>query len=285
MTWFLVLLCAQAVISPSAIREYANIALVRVVDAKPSPWEPGPRRTKTRRIALELAIERSLKGAQSPPAQVRVDAEQVEPGPRVTAVPGAWSGKSIEPGSRYIVFANGDLAKIGRVVEASALPQIELALQAERQKWRLDQLAAKAPPEAVGVMLGEYVLARLDEVLYSDPERFSSLLSWLERPETPSAFRLQLASGIFPKVISDDPVPRAFWTRLAISGFRMAALPDSAALAEALVGTYLPNLLGVTGGISRKSATDLFAAFPGDRQTVSTVAARSPELSSWISGK
>jgi len=276
------LLLAPAAAEGANIRDYSSIALVRVAAAKPSEWKPGPRQTKVRMVELELAVERTLKGAAPRNPRIKLKTEQAEPGPRDIAVPGAWSRKSIEPGTRYVLFSKSDLAKSDRVEDAGALPQVELALEADTQKWPLGELGAKASKEALGPISGEYVLGRLGEVLYSDAAQFDALLSWLESPETPTNFRLQLASGIFPKVISADPVPQPFSSRLAVAGFRMAALPNAGPLRESILSTYLPNLLGLNGGISRKTPEQVFGAFPGEREKARPVARSSPALSQWI---
>lgn len=284
MIFLLALLLAPAAMEGASIRDYSHIAVARIVSATASEWQPGPRRTRVRKIELTLAIERSLKGAADRDSQVMIEAVQAEPGPRVIAVPGAWSGKSIAAGTRYILFTQSDLAHSDRVEDATTLPQVEFALEADRQKWPLGELGAKAPRDALGPILGEYVLARLGEVLYSNPAQFGALLLWLELPETPTNFRLQVASPIFSKVISDDPAPQAFWSRLAVSGFRMAEIPNAGPLADSILSTYLPNLLGLNGGISRKTPQQVFAAFPAEREKARAAVRGSRPLSQWIDG-
>ena len=87
---------------------------------------------------------------------------------------------------------------------------MKFVLEADRRKWPLGELRGRASRDALGTITGEYVLGRLDEVLYSDPTQFDALLSWLESPDIPEQFRLQVMSGLLPRVISADPVPQPF---------------------------------------------------------------------------
>ena len=281
--FLLALLVTPMAVQGTTMRDYSHIAVVHVVSAAASDWKPGPRQTKVRKINLTLAVERNLKGASG--SQVLIETEQAEPGPRISALPGAWSGKSIAAGARYILFTRSDLAHSDRVEDIAVLPQVEFMLEADRQRWPLGELGSKAPGDALGAISGEYVLERLGEVLYSKPTQFDSLLSWLENPETPPNFRLQVASQIFSTVISDDPVPLPFSNRLVVSGFRMAALPNAGPLADSILSTYLPNLLGLNGGISRKTPQQVFSAFPGEREKARSVAGRSSILNGWIDEK
>ena len=279
MMLHLVMLLAP-LMTQSSIRDSSHIDLVRIERSTPSAWTPGPRHTRVRTVAITIAVEHELKG--KPDSQLAFEIQQTEPGPRTIAVPGAWSGKSVDPGSRLIVFSASDPAHATRVEEAATLPQVETAVQADRQKWRLGELGIKASREALGPLFGEYVLSRLDEILYSDAGQFDSLLSWLETDRVPADFRLQMMSAIYPRVISDDPAPPAFWSRLAVSGFRIVSMPDAGALRESMLSTYLPNLLGLNDGISRKTPQQVFAHFPQDRARAHTAVSVSPLLNQWF---
>ena len=276
------LLLAAPLLTHSIIRDSPRIELVRIESSIPSPWAAGPRQTRVRTVAVTVAVEQELKGKPDPRSQLSFQVQQTEPGPRTIAVPGPWSGRRVDPGSRLIVFSASDPAHASRVEDAAALPQVAAALQAERDRWRLGDLSAKAPRDALGALFGEYVLSRLDEILYSDATQFDSLLTWLESKAVPAAFRLQVLSQICTRVISDDPAPPAFWSRLAVSGFRVAGMQDAGALGDSMLSTYLPNLLGLNGGVSRKTPQQVFARFAQDRERARAAAGRSALLTQWI---
>jgi hypothetical protein len=280
----LAMLLAPATAKGSTIHDYSNIAIVRILSSQAGDWKPGPRRTKVRKVHLDLRVERTLKGSAAVGSVVKVDTEQVEPGPRAVAVPGAWSGKSIAPGTRYVLFGANKLAGNDRVEGIEALPQVELVLQADRQRRPLAELKDEAPPDALGTIVGEYVLGRLDEVLYTDAAQFDALLAWLESPTVPAGFRLQVMSSILTRVISADPVPDPFWVRLAVASFRVAGLPNAGSLADSILSTYLPNLLGLTSGATKKTPEQVFGAFPEERENARAVAARSEILTKWLEG-
>ena len=281
----LALLLPLAAIKAPTICDYSTIAVARIEAAKPADWTPGPRQTKVRKVELRLTIEQMLKGRSPRESQITIEMEQAEPGSRTVAVPGAWSEKSIETGTRYVLFSRSDLSHSDRVEAAASLTQVKFVLEADRHKWGFADLRFNASPNALGPIAGEYVLARLDEALYSDAAQFDALLTWLESPGTPASFRLQVASVIFSKVISADPAPQAFWSRLAVGGFRMAGLPNAGPLGESILSTYLPNLLGLAGGATKKTPEQVFGRFQEERDKARSVAARSPLLSRWIEGR
>jgi hypothetical protein len=64
----------------------------------------------------------------------------------------------------------------------------------------------------------------------------------------------------------------------------MAGLPNAGPLADSILSTYLPNLLGLNGGATKKTPEQTFGGFPGERERARTVAGRSPVLSRWMHG-
>ncbi len=268
----------------SSIRDSSVIAVVRIEGSDAHPWAAGQKQMQVRTVDLGLAVERALKG-RAPAQHFRLTVEQSQPGPRDIAAPSPWSGKSIEPGARYILFSRTDLSHADRVEPVESESTVRLALEADSAREPLGDLLPKAPASALNPLLGEYVLDRLRELRFSDNGQFDALLSYLESPRPPEAFRRQVLSGIFAIVMNSDPVPQRFWSRLAVAGFRVASLKQAEGFRDAILSTYLPNLLGLSGGLSPKTANQVFQDFPGDRLTAREQAARWPLLMKWLEAR
>jgi hypothetical protein len=275
------LLVAEVVMAASLIDDSSNIAVVSIQASKPEPWIPGSRQTKTRSVELEIAVERVLKGGFGALSQSRITVQQTEPGPRVTAVPGAWSGKAIDRGARYIVFSRADLNQVHRVEPKEALAEVEYVLKAAKLNWSVAEFARNAPKPVLGPIAGEYVLERI-ETLYQGGSEADAFFALLESAETPDQFRRQMLLGTFAAVTSGGTAPDEFSSRLAVTGFRVAANYETGNLRHALLSTFLPNLLGLKGGAPTKTADQVFRQYPADRDTARSIPDLPESLSSWL---
>jgi hypothetical protein len=284
MIFLAALLLWPMIAQASSIRDSSVIAVVRIETSDAHPWAAGPKQMQVRTVDLGLAVERTLKG-RAAAQHFHITVEQSQPGPRETATPGPWSGRSIEPGARYILFSRTELSHADRVEPVESESTVRLALDAESTRDPLGDLLARAPVSAPNPLFGEYVLDRLGEAPFSDYGQFDVLLSYLESPGPPEPFRRQVLSGIFTMVMNADPAPQRFWSRLAVSGFRVAALKQAEDFRDAILSTYLPNLVGLSGGLSPKSANQVFQNFPGDRLTAREQAAGRPLLMKWLQAR
>jgi hypothetical protein len=91
---------------------------------------------------------------------------------------------------------------------------------------------------------------------------------------------------IYGKFLLGDAGPPAFVTSLVISTFRIAGLPDGKALDDRLLGVLLPHLVGIQGGGSKRSATEVFRNHSADRENARKVLASHPEagpILRWLS--
>ena len=268
----------------STIRNASIIAVVRIDASTAGAWAAGPKQARMRTAEIDLVVERTLKG-RAPRQRLHVTVEQSEPGPRTVVVPGAWSGKSIERGARFVLFSQTDLSHADRVEPPESEATVKLALNAQESKRPLGEILARAYHSELNELMGEYILERLDEVLFSDVRQFDALLSFLESPGVPAVFRQQVLSGVFTKVMNADPAPQPFWSRLVVTGFRVAALTQAENFRDTVLSTFLPNLLGLTGGLSRKTADQVFQHFPEDRAKAREPASRSELLMNWLAAK
>jgi hypothetical protein len=268
----------------TGIRNSSTIAVVRIESARVGPWNDGPKQTRVRRAEIDLIVERMLKGRVAS-RSIHLTVEQSEPGPRTVVVPGPWSGKSIDAGARYVLFSRSDLSHADRVEPPEAEATVKRLITAERSRLSLDKMLSKANNSELNEMMGEYVLLRLEEDRFSDFRQFEGILSFLESQGPPDHFRQQVLSGMFNLAMNADPVPEPFSSRLVVSGFRVAASEPGNGFQETLLSTFLPNLLGLTGGLSRKTADQVFRTYPEDRARAGASSRGSALLTNWLNGR
>jgi hypothetical protein len=196
-------------------------------------------------------------------------------GGRIFAVPGVWSDKPLHAGDQYVVFCESASSRATVVLLESStlrvaaadevLADVELALTSESFSLPNALRRLQNRRSSVGPLFGEYISARLDEVMFQHADDFDRVMSFLEAPGLPERFRGLVVGNVYSKLLAADPVPLGFASRLAVASFRIVALPDAANLRENLLQTYLPNLVGLEGGARSKSADEVFAAYPRDR--------------------
>jgi len=58
--------------------------------------------------------------------------------------------------------------------------------------------------------------------------------------------------------------------------------PYGAELRDAVLDPYVPNLLGITGGLERKRAADVLGAFPAARGRIEGFLANVPSVLAWL---
>ena len=106
-----------------------------------------------------------------------------------------------------------------------------------------------------------------DETMASQPA-FDSLAEFSERKELTPKTRQALIDGAYSLVsLRGDETPTR-GQRLALTMCRVLLMPDAADLHENLIGTYLPNLLGITSGLPPQPASKVFEDREPDRKAV-----------------
>ena len=193
-------------------------------------------------------------------------------------VPGAWSRQNLEEKKEFILFCNSNSNKSShiftdelcqRVFEYEIVKHDLLAvLEAEKFGWTIREFLENNFQESHNhnFLLVEYLLARVDEILFSEIEGFNLLMDYFESPKVPIKNRSVLLSSLVSKFISADPVPSKFGSRFVIGVFRLLELPEAVALRKNILKVYLPNLLGLRGGGGRKDPKDIFLEFPLDKR-------------------
>lgn len=264
----------------SDILRARQIVIVQIESAKAGAWQPISNRLQQRDVDLLLSVIKVMKGelrntegerieAGSNPIQVRIQqAENV--GPRFTAVPGAWSEKEFTSGMNFLVFGTADNGLLNDVlrdplclrVEVAEMAQsdVELAVLAGMPALPIDQLLTRTRASwgDYGSLFALYLVDRMTEILFSSPKRFSMVLEVATAPELNLAPRWTLLSGAFSQILLRDPAPIEFVSELVSATLSVLDMPETADLHRNLLGTYLPNLLGLEGGCKHWFPDEVF---------------------------
>jgi hypothetical protein len=248
-------------------------------------------------VDLTVRLDRVLKGRTEGPAVATVQVRQYTPaGAFIFAVPGAWSNQDIVPGAAFVTFSIADGGSWPDLLDDSqcrrvfpselALPDVELASLADSPELPVARLLASTADRkgAYGALFASYLEARLPELFLGTMADFDRVIRELEDPELSSVARRILCEGMYAKMILLDPIPSRFIARLIEGTMRMLALPFTEGLGRNIIGTYLPNLLGIEGGAMPKNADTIFDGKPELRAQAITVfeSAGAAEIVRWL---
>lgn len=262
--------------STSKLGRATHIIEARLNSFTATEWEPMEGiRLDGRLVTAEFELERFWKGEPDPALAKTVTLEfeqyNYQNGIIRFALPGVWSRHKVEAGASYVLFLNaGSSALLEEphcfFVETAktAIPDLSLSDRSGCPPNRLGKLLDELAPELprFGPLFSEYAASRIPETFYRYPEDFHLLFRLLENDLAPGHLRWIWLRGIFSGLAMMDPAPPAFLARTVVGCVRLAAKsgPD---LSRAVLATYLPNLLGISGGRIRKKAREVFVDLPG----------------------
>jgi len=200
-------------------------------------------------------------------------------------LPGVWSSVELTPGLDYFLllqaasaayleephcFFAGEYAEVHRDIEMadrSGCPAISLRA--------LLQECAELVPTA-GRLFLEYAASRIPETFFAHPADFDFVFRLIESPDASARLRWMWLREIFGWLTMMDPAPPVFIARTVLGCMRLAQRNESD-LNAAMLGVYLPNLLGLTSGLVRKSAAETFIAFPATRTSAIELLEANPQ--------
>jgi hypothetical protein len=272
----------------------ARYILLAVIDSISfGEWEPDQPMLERCTGNARIRIERLLKG-EIATAPDRVFTVEVtiwrNAGPRFVAVPGVWSECGIGAGAAFVVFSSACRADPAALLTepcafavrpaGSALSEVELISELATPETRLPALVAAlaARRDSLTVLSARYVAARLRELLFSDPSGFHSILSEVENPAAKTDFRRIVISEAYDDLMMLDPAVPTFIARLIWGSVRMFGSGTAPEFAGRVLETYIPNLLGIEGGLSKKRARDVFEHAQKSRQETETILRNRTEL-------
>jgi hypothetical protein len=225
---------------------------------------------------LTLRIVDVFKGVlhQASGASFSLQARQHQPaGSRIFAVPGVWSEHELETGSNFVLFSVSPTKDAQEAFSepfcqsvepaATAVDDVRLAMRAGTPAVSIGDLIARCNEEAPswGFLFARYLDARMHESFFGGYSDFGVLMQVVEDSRlSPVAIRM-LLSASYTNLMLYDPAPPSFIQRLLVATQRVLQTERGARLKESILETYLPNLLGITGGLSHKSPAEILGAF------------------------
>ena len=147
---------------------------------------------------------------------------------------------------------------------------MRIAAQALAGDLPLPRTLDLAAPETARLdpIFAEFLWERYADEAMASQRAFDSLAEFSERKELTPRTRQALIDGGYRVVsLRGDEAPGR-GQRLALTMCRVLLMPEAADLHENLIGTYLPNLLGLTSGLPPQPASRVFEDREAERKAV-----------------
>jgi hypothetical protein len=289
----------------SIVLRATHILRLRIQSAQAGAWTTTPDGLLQRWAQITMALVEVLKGVvdKHPGEQLQIRVPQRSSGsPRRPSAPGVWSAQPLEPGYELLAFcysatsrAAADLLAEGpceQILPAEGnLDDVQLALRAEAEKLSPAAILDLAVRQAslLGYVFTEYLLAKLTEPALRELRTFEALMGLLETPELTLIARWSLLKEVYAAIIHSPQLSPEHVHRLTISFFRLLEVSPEASVRDNIVQVFLPNLLGIQGGLSKRYPDDVFAGAAPERGRVEAIlrryqgSASTQALLTWLS--
>ena len=274
----------QTTASKSIVLRSTHILLIKLLAVKAGPWAPSVPGLKVRTVDMTVEVVEILRGkldsAIAGPVQISIAQSDYAGELMMQPRPGPWPSGDLVPGTTLVVFAQSDDARIDRLLGAPACTQVmpaqpvliglRIAAQAEAGNLPLARTLALAIPETslLDPAFAEFLWGKYGGAAMASQPEFDLLADFAERKGLDATTRQTLLKGGYDLVrLSGDSTPgRA--QRLALAMCRVLLLGEAADLRENLIGTYLPNLLGITSTLPRQPASAVFQGHEVERNAL-----------------
>lgn len=291
----------------SIVRRSTHILLVKVINATAGTWVPSSPGLKSRTVKLSLQITQTLRGTLNPPpiepVHTTITASDYAGELMMQPVTGVWSGVELAPGTDLVIFAQSTSLRIEhvltepactRVVPAdSVLHGLRIAVKAEAERLSLDRTLALAIPEATWLdpTFADFLWDQYGAGATASQADFALLAGFAEGKDINTTTRNALLDGGYTLVkLHGDATPERA-QRLALAMCRVLLMGEATDLHENLIGTYLPNLLGITSGLPLQPASTVFKGHEAERDALAAFLrqhgthADAAPLKSWLNVK
>lgn len=204
---------------------------------------------------------------------------------------GIWVNEVPQKGGKWAVLCGPSVAATkvedllkehGQGCSALLLEEVEadLDLSAKISEEKSDvhqalKLASKSPSKLHCLFFAFMVNAYQDSLL-KDFSALDGALTLMEDPTLERSGRVTLMNEIDSLIMmrAEGPILRREANRLIVSYFRVAALDSQDT--ENILGTFLPNVLGLASGLEKRSAVEVFKDYSTDKTKALRVLRNSP---------
>lgn len=313
MKWLVVLVaCSSPAPSPTAPPRPPDAPAALTCATDPD-WRPGlsykqsshvvhvrvsfasfePVMDQRRCVALDLEILSTYRGTGNPGDHVQLVVQQsmIEH----TSWPAAWwiVEQSLRPGTEYVAMCeSGKLADVLRglcTVKVAAPHLASLAMVRDADVNHVTGIALVSRLRATCGIADEiatgYVWDQTGEQAVKDLPLYDALLSVVLEPSCSQTARAVMINQVTDLAMSGTP---AHLVRVARTLFKLLAMPEASGFHDNAIGTWLPNALGLEGGLPKLEPTDVFSGDPKFRaEATKTLAdyrgtADTKRLRAWI---
>lgn len=297
----------QTAVSKSIVLRSTHILLIEVIAANAGPWAPSRPGLKSRTVGLSIQVSETLRGkldpAPSGPVHISITQSDYAGLLMMQPLPGVWPHGDLAPGTRLAVFAQSNDLRVESVLAEPActlvvpaepvLPGLRVAAQAEAGDLPLGRTLALAGAETARLdpIFAEFLWGKYGGGAMASQSDFDLLAGFAERKDFDTRTRQALLKAGYDLVglQGDDKPERA--QRLALAMCRVLLMPAAADLHENLIGTYLPNLLGITSELPPQAASAVFKGHEAERNDLKAFLHRHgtdadpAPLLTWLNGK
>jgi hypothetical protein len=275
---------SQTGVSQSLVLRSTHILRIKLLTVASGPWAPSRPGFKARTVDLTVEVAETLRGkldsATAGPVHVSITQSDYASELMWQPLPGPWPGGDLAPGASLVVFAQSKDARVERLLVEPACTQVgpaepvltglRIAAQAEAGNLPLARTLALAARETARLdpTFADFVWGKYGGPAMGSPA-FDLLAEFAERKGLDARTRQALLSGASDAVgfYGDSTPARA--QRLALAMCRVLLMDEAADLRENLIGTFLPNLLGITSALPRQPASAVFKGHDVERRALS----------------
>jgi hypothetical protein len=282
-------------------------ASVRILTANTGAWAPSRPGLKSRTVGLSIQVSATLRGKLDPPplGPVHISITQTDYAGllMMQPLPGVWPRGDLAPGTRLVVFAQSNDLRVESILAEPAstlvvpadavLPGLRVAAQAEVGDLPLSRTLALAGAETARLdpIFADFLWGRYGGATMASQSDFDLLAGFAERKGLATRTRQALVKAGYDLVglEGDDKPERA--QRLALAMCRALMMSEAADIHENLIGTYLPNLLGITSELPPQAASAVFKGHEAERNDLKAFLHRHgtdadpAPLLAWLNGK
>lgn len=268
----------------SIVLRSTHILLVKVIAAHSGEWVPSKPGLKSRTVDLSLQITEVLRGRLDPapkaPVKVKTTPSDYASELMMQPLPGVWSRIEVAPGTELVIFSHSGDPHVEHLLSEPSclrvtpaepiLPGLRIAVRTEAEHLPLDRTLALAAPETARLdpTFAEFLWDRFGDATMTAQPDFDLLAAFAERKGLDASTRDALLTGAYNLIKLHHNVPPALSQRLALAMCRVLLMPEAADLHGNLIGTYLPNLLGVASRLPPQHASAVFKGHESERDAL-----------------